>query len=312
MVPSRGHPNKTSFGEANKHQAWRTVLNEEFQALLSTNTCDLVPPDPTLNVLGVYQTKRLANGDIERRKAMLVANKYHQMEGLDFNKTFSPVVKPATVRVLLSLAAISNWSMWKLGIQNAFLHGDLDETVYIRQPPDFHHPQFPNHLCRLLNHSMAWFFKLSTALIDHGFHSSCADSSLFLFCSGSDLGYILVYVDDIIVITSNPTLSSKFISTLSSLFPVKDLGRLQFFLGVQVHCTSVGFYLYQSKYILDLLKKVNISKSKPVSTPLPLHTDLYSPSPAFEDQSLYHSVIGSLQYVAFTRPDIAFGVNKLC
>ncbi|KAL8168182.1 hypothetical protein V2J09_009681 [Rumex salicifolius] len=124
----------TSFTEANKHNDWRLVMSYEFKALLDTHTWDLVPPDPSQNVLGVkwvFHTKRLANGQIERHKVRLVAMGFHRMEGLDFIDTFSPMVKPATVHVLLSLAAMSGWSVCQLDIQNVFLHGDLEETVYV-------------------------------------------------------------------------------------------------------------------------------------------------------------------------------------
>lgn len=144
------------------------------------------------------------------------------------------------------------------------------------------------------------------------FHLSRVDSSLFIFKSGTDIVYLLIYVDDIVVISSTDSLATKFLSSLSSIFPIKDLGPLHYFLGIEVHRDASGFSLSQSKYILDLLTKLNLQNCKPVTTPMALNPDLNSPSPPLQDISLYRSVIGSLQYLAFTRPDIAFVVNKLC
>lgn len=133
-----------------------------------------------------------------------------------------------------------------------------------------------------------------------------------MFKSQNLITFVLVYVDDIVVIASPDALVSKFITALSSLFSVKDLGSLHFFLGIMVQRNADGFHLSQSRYISDLLTKLNLQTCNPVNTPMALNLDLNSPSPPFEDISLYRSVIGSLQYLSFTHPDIAFVVNKLC
>lgn len=112
----------------------------------------LVPPHPSLNLVGckwVFQIKRHPDGTIERYKARLVAKGFHQRPGIDYNETFNPVIKPTTVRVIISLALSRGWSFRQLDVNNAFLHGQLEEEVYTAQPPGFKDLQQPTHVCRL-------------------------------------------------------------------------------------------------------------------------------------------------------------------
>jgi histone deacetylase 1/2 len=131
---------------------WRVAMEDEFQALLRNNTWRLVPPKSGINIIDskwVFKVKKHADGTIERYKARLVAKGFKRRYGLDYEDTFSPVVKPTTVRLLLSLAVTRGWSLRQLDVQNAFLHGVLEEEVYMRQPPGFVDPSCPQHLCRL-------------------------------------------------------------------------------------------------------------------------------------------------------------------
>lgn len=126
--------------------------------------------------------------------------------------------------------------------------------------------------------------------------------------------YILVYVDDIVITSSNPTKLSALITMLHNQFALKDLGNLNYFLGIQVDCTPPppSLLLRQTKYINDLFTKVNMSAAKP--QPTPMITDLKLSADgtvAFDDPKLYRSVVGALQYVCITRPDLTFVVNKV-
>lgn len=127
----------TCFTKAVKHAEWRESMNQEFDALLSNNTWTLVPPRSDVNLVGykwVYRVKRKADGNVERFKAHLVAKGYHQQQCIDFTDTFSPVVKPVTIRLLLSSALQRKWEIKQIDVQNAFLHGNLHEDVYMSQP----------------------------------------------------------------------------------------------------------------------------------------------------------------------------------
>jgi hypothetical protein len=140
------------FKSATKHPEWVSAMDDEICALHQNHTWSLVPRPSNKNVVGcrwVFKTKLLPDGSIEHYKARLVAKGYTQLPGLDFDETFSPVVKPATVRLILSLATVTHWLIRQLDVKNAFLHGSLTEEVYMDQPPGYTDPRFPNHVCRL-------------------------------------------------------------------------------------------------------------------------------------------------------------------
>ncbi|GJR17332.1 putative RNA-directed DNA polymerase [Tanacetum coccineum] len=196
----------------------------------------------------------------------------------------------------------------------------LKEQVYMKQPPGFIDPQRPNHVC-LLHKSLyglkqaprAWFERLSKALFDLGFKGSKTDPSLFIYSRGDTLLYILVYVDDIIVTGNNKGTIDNIICQLGSAFALKDLGPLNYFLGIEIVPHVSGILLSQKKYILELLQSAGLSNCNPVSSPMVTSSSLsLDDSTAFSNPVKYRQVVGSLQYVTLSRPDIAFAVNKVC
>ncbi|KAM1055587.1 hypothetical protein PS2_028857 [Malus domestica] len=313
----------TCFSQANKYPEWRQAMADEFNALQRTGTWTLVPCQPHFNVLPnkwVYRIKRKSDGSIERFKARLVANGFHQQEGLDYGETFSPVVTHATIRLILSVALHFHWPIRQLDVQNAFLHGTLAEDVFMRQPSGFVDPQYPTHVCKLRRSlyglkqaPRAWFQCFSHHLEDLGFLASTADSSLFTYFNGATIIYLLIYVDDILVTGNDAAHISRLIAQLGLLFSMKDLGPLKFFLGMEVTRTPTGMYLSQSKYIVDLLRRTKMTDCKPTSTPATAgrRLSLHEGEP-LSDATEFRSVVGALQYLLFTRPDIAFAVNQVC
>nr|GFB84440.1 copia protein [Tanacetum cinerariifolium] len=191
------------------------------------------------------------------------------------HETFSPVVKSKTIRAVLSLAVTNDWPLHQLDIHNVFLNGNLQEHVYMKQPPSFIDPQRPNHVC-LLHKSLyglkqaprAWFERLSKALFDLDFKGSKTDASLFIYSRGDTLLYILVYVDDIIVTDNNKGTIDNIICQLGSDFALKDLGPLNYFLGIEIVSHVSGILLSQKKYILELLQSTALSNCDLVSSPM--------------------------------------------
>ena len=229
-------------------------MASEFDALQRQQTWSLVPLSSNQNVIGcrwVYKIKRNTNGSVSRYKARLVAKGFHQQAEVDFGETFSPVVKPPTVRIILSLATQNQWSLRQLDVSNAFLHGLLKEKVFIAQPLGFVDSTLPSHVCHLQKSLYglkqaphAWFERFTSHLLTLGFTTFVADASLFILSHGSVTMYLLLYVDDIIITGNNLTVISNIISQLSIAFELKDFGPLHYFLGLQIDYKKAGFFVH--------------------------------------------------------------------
>ncbi|KAK1651002.1 hypothetical protein QYE76_068807 [Lolium multiflorum] len=304
---------------------WRAAMEQEYDALIKNNTWRLVAPRSGVNIIDskwVFKVKRHANGNIERFKARLVAKGFKQRYGLDYEDTFSPVVKPTTIRLLLSLAVTRGWHLRQLDIQNAFLNGILEEEVFMRQPPGFEDPTRPHHLCYLVKAlyglkqaPRAWHARLASVLHQHGFLASTADTSLFILQRPDVLIYLLVYVDDIVVISSSSKAIDRLLVGLRTEFAVKDLGPLHYFLGLEVDHRAQGLSITQHKYAVDLMRRAGMLKCKAAHTPMASTTKLFSSDSALlgdDEATTYRSIVGGLQYLTLTRPDICFAVNRVC
>ncbi|GKV47997.1 hypothetical protein SLEP1_g54840 [Rubroshorea leprosula] len=222
----------SNYSQAVKDENWRQAMETEIKALEDNQTwilTDLPEGKVPIGCKWVYKIKYKTDGTIERYKARLVAKGFTQQEGLDYHETFAPVAKLVTLRCLLAVAANQNWSLHQLDVQNAFLHGDLHEEVYMKIPPGFSR-QGENRVCKLQKSlyglkqaSRNWFAKLSSALLEVGFLSSPVDPSLFTRINGAIKMFVLVYVDDIIVTGNDVAAISSLKSFLHSRFHMKDL-----------------------------------------------------------------------------------------
>jgi hypothetical protein len=238
---------------------------------------------------------------------------------VDFFETFSPVVKPAMVHTVLSLALYRKWPIHQLDVKNAFLHGTLSETVYCVQPSGFEDPAHPDLVCRL-NKSLyglkqaprAWFNRFVTYLLSLGFVEAKSDTSLFVFRRGSDTAYLPLYVDDIVLTASSPALLHRIILALQHEFSMKDLGVLHHFLGMHVQPSGDGL-LSQKQYMVELLDCVGMSECKPCLTLVDTNLKVASTDGVpVTDASDFRSLAGALQWLTFTRLDIAYAVQQVC
>jgi hypothetical protein len=219
-------------------------MEEECTALHDNRTWDLVPRPGHANVVSgkwVFRHKFHSDGSFDRYKVHWVLRGFTQRPGVDYDEMFSPVVKPATVRTVLTLAHSQDWPIHQLDVKNAFLHGTLTETVFCSQPTRFADSVLPDHVCKL-NKSLyglkqaprAWYSRFATYLFSLGFTEAKSDTSLFIFRRGTDTVYLLLYVDDIVLTASSPQLLHRVIEARKKEFAMKDLGPLHFFLGVAV------------------------------------------------------------------------------
>lgn len=311
-----------SYKAAQKNEAWYNTMALEDTALKRKETWILVPPSPDQKLITnkwVFKVKTKADGSLDKLKARLVARGFEQMAGIDYLDTFSPVVKFTTIRFMFALAATRGWEIQQIDVNNAFLNGDLEETIYMTQPKGFEDPNYPSYVCKL-NKSIyglkqaprAWYEKLKGYLLQLGFQRSTSDFSIFFKKSDGSLLLLLVYVDDILITGDSHSQILEVISLLHSQFALKHPGLVHYFLGLEVTHHHSHYFLSQSKYILDLLDKNDLTDCNACSTPmtssLKLSKDLGSP---LTNPTTYRSTVGALQYLTLTRPDIAFAVNKL-
>ncbi|KAK1607717.1 hypothetical protein QYE76_031390 [Lolium multiflorum] len=282
-----------------------------------------IPRGSSVNLVSgkwIYRHKLNPDGSLARYKARWVLRGFTQRPGVDFGETFSPVVKPATIRVVLSLAVSSSWDIRQLDVKNVFLQGHLDEVVYSQQPAGFIDIIHPNHVCRL-NKSLyglkqaprAWFQRFTSYLARLGFVASKCDSSLFILQRGGEMAYLLLYVDDIILTASSPALLRHIIARLHHEFAMTDLGELHHFLGINVHRNDNGLFLSQQQYALEILDRASMTNCNPIATPVDTKAKLSATEgPPVADLSLYRSLAGALQYLTLTRPDLAYAVQQTC
>lgn len=187
------------------------------------------------------------------------------------------------------------------------------------QPPAFVDKDMSNHVCwlkkiiyGLRQAPRAWYMELCNFVLTLGFVQSLANTSLFIYHLGSALAYLLVYVDDSVVISSSDSLVTLIWWALADRFSIKDLVELNYFLGIEVTRTSKGFHMIQRKYIVYLLTKMNMLDAKPVLTPLASSPKITLHSgDAMDDLTQFRTIVGSLQYLPFTLLDIAYVFNQL-
>ncbi|GJV77521.1 ribonuclease H-like domain-containing protein [Tanacetum coccineum] len=305
-----------------KDPNWCNAMYDEYNALVKNGTWILVPRPSDVNLvrsMWLFKHKFHADGTLSRYKARLVANGSNQQHGVDFDETFSPVVKPATIRTVLSLVVSRQWPIHQLDVKNAFLNGDLSETVYMHQPPGFVDSRYPNHVC-LLQRSLyglkqaprAWFQRFAGYATRAGFSPSRCDSSLFIYTQGSQVAYLLIYVDDIILTASSPVLLQQIVDSLHKEFDMTDLGALNYFLGISVVRHPTGLFLSQKKYARQLLERAHMVNCNPSRTPIDTDSKLGPDGVPVQDPTLYRSLAGGLQYLTFTRPDLSYAVQQVC
>ncbi|KAK1260381.1 hypothetical protein QJS04_geneDACA002146 [Acorus gramineus] len=287
------HWEPQSYREAVGIPEWEGAMAEELSALQRTHTWKIVPLPPgktPISCKWVYKIKTNSDGSIERHKARLVARGFTQQHGIDYDETFAPVAKMTTVRTLISVASVRQWPIYQLDVKNAFLHGDLSEEVYMTPPPGL--PHSSGHVCHLhralyglKQAPRAWFARFTDAICAAGFASSSSDQ-LYLF---------------------TPLLVKQH---LQRQFEMKDLGKLRYFLGLEVASAPRGYLLSQRKYTADLIDRACLTDDRISPTPIELHAKLRpDDGEPLSDVTRYRQLVGSLVYLTVTRPDIAYAVH---
>ncbi|KAJ0444187.1 putative RNA-directed DNA polymerase [Helianthus annuus] len=306
--------------QALQSKNWREAMKSEMDALRKNVTwekCIIPEGKKPVGCRWVFTIKHNPDGTIERYKARLVAKGYTQTYGIDYSETFSPAAKINTIRVLFSIAANKQWPLHQFDVKNAFLHGELEEEVYMEAPPGFTKDFKPGEACRLkkslygLKQSpRAWFGRFTLAMKRYGFEQSNSDHTLFLKRRDKLITCLIIYVDDMIVTGNDEEEMKRLKANLFSEFEMKDLGRLKYFLGIEVLKSNRGIFICQKKYVLDLLAETGMIDCKPSDTPMIMNQKLVMEEGAkLTDRGRYQRIVGKLIYLSHTRPDIAYAVG---
>ncbi|KAJ9543281.1 hypothetical protein OSB04_022988 [Centaurea solstitialis] len=269
--------------------------------------------------------------DIEppRYKARLVAKGFSQIPGIDFTDIFSPVVKHSSIRALLSIVALHDLELEQLDVKTAFLHGELEEEIYMDQPQGFVSVGQENLVCRLkkslygLKQSpRQWYKRFDTFMTSHNFSRCLYDSCVYIKkCEDGSFVYLLLYVDDMLIASKNKKDIQQVKDQLNAEFEMKDLGEARKILGMEISrdrkaCTLT---LSQKSYIEKVLKRFNMNGAKAVNTPIAGHFKLSAKQCPVSDEEKndmsrvpYSSAVGSLMYAMIcTRPDLAYAISMV-
>lgn len=316
VAEAKSSPNKVKWAEA---------MEREMESLQSNEVWELVEPPPNQRVIGskwVFKRKVDADGVVERYKARLVAQGCTQKFGFDYEETFSPVLRFESVRSVIALGAQHKLQLHQMDVSTAFLHGELTEEVYMKQPEGFIE-QGNEHLVCHLNRSIyglkqsprCWNHALDSRLKEMGFKQTSGDPCLYVHLdSEGEMFLVAVYVDDIVLGGRSEAKMNAVKEELSHRFEMKDLGPLHHFLGVKViqnRDTGV-VWIGQPVYTRKILQRYGMQDSKPISTPVNPDIKLVASEEADDvcNQQRYQAVVGSLLYLSTkTRPDIAYAVS---
>ncbi|GJZ48031.1 retrovirus-related pol polyprotein from transposon TNT 1-94 [Tanacetum coccineum] len=311
-----------NVAEALKDADWVSAMQDELDQFARLKVWRLVPRPEGKTIIKtkwIFKNKKDESSLVIRNKARLVAVGYCQQEGIDYDETFAPVARIEAIRLFLAYAAHKDFTVFQMDVKTAFLNGILKEEVYVGQPPGFVSKQYPDHvyaldkaLYGLKQAPRAWYDVLSKFLIDSGFQKGSIDTTLFIKKKGKHIMLIQIYVDDIIFGSTNPKYCMKFSELMVKRFEMSLMGEMKLFLGLQVNQFSNGIFINQSKYILDILKRLGMENCDTVPTPMveqaKLKLDLVR---KLVDHTDYRSMIGSLMYLTLSRPDIMF-VTCMC
>ncbi|GJS24550.1 retrotransposon protein, putative, ty1-copia subclass [Tanacetum coccineum] len=308
---------------------WLTAMNVEMQSMKDNEVWILVELPPNGKTVGskwLFKKKTDMDGAVHTYKARLVAKGYTQTPGIDYEETFSPVADIRAIRILIAIAAYYDYEIWQMDVKTAFLNGYLNEEVYMEQPEGFVNPKYPNRVCKLKRSiyglkqaSRQWNKRFDDEIKKFGFSQNADEPCVYLKASGSNVTFLILYVDDILIMGNSIPMLQDVKSYLGKCFAMKDLGEAAYILGIKIYRDRsrrlIG--LCQSAYIEKILKRFHMENSKRGSIPMQDKLRLSksqgasTPAELKRMQSVpYASAVGSIMYaVRCTRPDVAFAQN---
>src|SRR3954463_13743445 len=270
----------------------------------------------------IFKKKTYADGNVTVYKARLVAKGFRQIQGVKYDVTFSPVAKLKSVRILLAIVAYYDDEIWQMDVKTAFLNGNIDEELYMIQPEGFVDPKDADKVCKLQRSiyglkqaSRSWNLRFDQVIKSFGFVPNFYEACIYKKVSGSSVIFLVLYVDDIVIIGNDINMLNDVKSYLNKCFSMKDLGEASYILGIKIYRDRQRrlIALSQSTYLDKVLKRFRMDKAKKGSVPM-LSGKILSkpPCPAtVNDREAmskvpYASAIGSIMYAMMcTRPDVS-------
>ena len=333
LITDEGEPE--NFQEVQTHAdkvSWIKAMQEEMHSLLKNDTYELVELPKGRKALRnkwVFKLKKDNDGKLLKYKARLVVKGFRQKKGIDFDEIFSPVVKMSSIRVVLSLTASLDLELEQLDVKTAFLHGDLNEEIYMSQPEGFEVKGKEHMVCKLKKSLYGlkqaprqWYKKFDSFMVSHEYKRTDAYHCVYFrkFTDGNFI-ILLLYVDDMLIAGNDSKLIGKLKERLFKSFDMKDLGPAKQMLCMRItrDRKAKKLWLSQEKYVERVLERFNMKDAKSVSTPLANHFKLsrsLCPTTTDEKEKMasipYSSAVGSLMYcMVCTRPDIAHVVSTV-
>jgi len=305
---------------------WKEAIQQEKEALLANEVYEVVPvtldiQSSIINSRFVFRIKADADGNATVFKARIVAKGYAQQPGRDYGETFAPVVSSSSLLTLLAVAARDGLYLGQADVKTAFLYGDLEEDVYLKPPAGIpiatgHVWKLKKSLYGLKQAPLCWNRKLDSALLCQGLQPTLTDPCFYHGTISGEAVFMAVYVDDLIIAGRTKMIVDKIKRFLASQFDIKDLGRLEWCLGLKVTYRDDGsILLSQPAYARGLVREIGLDHAKPASTPADPYSRLERadiPSTSDSSGMEYASAVGKLIHLArWTRPDIAFAVMQV-
>ena len=317
--------------ESNDSPKWIDAMNDELKSMVQNEVWDLVELPEGYKKVGckwVFKTKRDSKGNIERYKARLVAKGFTQKGGIDYRETFSPVSKKDSLRIIMALVAHYDLELHQMDVKTSFLNGNLEEDVYMDQPEGFSIKGKEHLACKLKKSiyglkqaSRQWYLKFHNTITPFGFKENTVDRCIYLKVSGSKFIFLILYVDDILLATSDLGLLRETKKFLSMNFEMKDMGEASYVIGIEIFRDRSRrmLGLSQKAYIERVLERFGMDKCSAGDVPIQ-KGDKFSlmqcPQNEWGRKQMeripYASAVGSLMYAqTCTRPDISFAVGML-
>ena len=310
-------------------ERWQEAMRSEMESMYVNKVWTLVDPPEAVRPIGckwVFKKKIDMDGNIVAYKGRLVAKGFNQVEGVDYEETFAPVAMVKSIRILLAIAAYYDYEIWQMDVKTAFLNGNLDEDVYMTQPEGFEDPRNARKVCKLQRSiyglkqaSRSWNLRFDETVKEFGFIRNLDDPCVYKKCNGENVIFLILYVDDILIIGNDIPSLQAVKAWLNGSFSMNDLGKASYILGIKIYRDRsrrlIG--LSQSAYIDKVLERFKMENAKkgflPISSGIPLSKAQSPVSKVDQDRMSripYASAIGSIMYAMLcTRPDVSYALS---